>query len=182
MRRRSILVPGGAVALAASVVLNAILLAQRSHVPPRPAAPPPEVAPEVLSAEACQDELTRCNEARWALALRAIMAAPGSSAAAAHEGSGGGQGGEAAAAPPEPVAGPDEQAKALTDISRETLRAYLKATKGISIPVLRRDLNDQNKQEALARADSEAMAKSAKLGKSDRIRLEREYVALRASI
>lgn len=176
---------GGGLALAASLGLNGYLLAQEPPKPPRPPSPPvcepaPAPAPVAVApgpgdtgdVAACKAELAKCNEARWGMALRAIAGAPAASAA-----------------PPSPAtdAGPllpadaTQQAEALTQMSRDLLRAYLRMSRDVTLPVLVNDLRDPARVAALTKVDGEALAKSAGVSGPDRARMEHEYATMRTA-
>lgn len=184
MNRQVVAMTGGALALAASLGLNGYLLAQDPPKPPRPPvcepAPAPAPAPAAIAPprdtgdanEACKAELAKCNEARWGMALRAIAGAPAASAAPA--------------APPSD-AGPllpadaAQQAEALTQMSRDLLRAYLRMSRDVTLPVLVNELRDPARVAALTKVDGEALAKSAGVSGPERARMEHEYATMRTA-
>jgi hypothetical protein len=195
MNSRSLATLGGALTLAASGALNAWLLLRPAPPPPPPrvievpvATPLPPSMPGLNAAptaaapetESCHTELERCQEARWALALKA-MATPSAPSPPAGEAPVASASADAPRAAPTSTTGPTQQDEALTRLAREGLRAYLRSTKDLAVPVLTRDLHDATKQQAFLRLDLDAMTKAANLGSSDSDRLERDYMQARAA-
>jgi hypothetical protein len=199
MSGRTIAVAAGALLLVGSAALNAWFALR-----PPPPAPPPQVievpvstpvppsmpglnaAPSASApeSESCRLELERCQEARWALVLKA-MAAPSAQPAPAPPAAttAGATASAAASAAPSPASktGPVQQSEALSLLAREGLRAYLRSTRDIAVPALAKDLHDPGKQQAFLRQDLDAMIKAASLGSSDSDQLGRDYAQSRAT-
>lgn len=186
MNRQVLAMAGGAFALAASLGLNGYLLAQDPPKPPKPpvceAAPAPAPAPVATAApaetgetgdlSACRADLAKCNEARWSMAMRAIAGAPAASAAPAAPASDAG---------PLLPADAAQQAEALSQMSRDLLRAYLRMSRDVTLPALVNDLRDPARVAALTKVDGEALAKSAGVSGPDRARMEHEYATMRTA-